>query len=89
MYVQCTYNYDKKNTKQTNNKYTLKHKNTHKIYTKNQRKTTKKNSAEIFPCYCVDNNKISKIVYISFVRYMCSINSKVYMLKYAVTTISI
>lgn len=38
----CTYNYDKKNTKQTNNKYTLKHKNTHKIYTKNQRKTTTK-----------------------------------------------
>lgn len=42
MYVQCTYNYDKKNTKQTNNKYTLKHKNTHKINTKNQRKTTTK-----------------------------------------------
>lgn len=42
MYVQCTYNYDKKNTKQTNNKYTLKHKNTHKIYAKNQRKTTTK-----------------------------------------------
>lgn len=65
MYVRVHIIMIKKNTKQTNNKYTLKHKNTHKIYTKNQRKTTKKNSAEILPCYCVDNNKISKIVYIS------------------------
>lgn len=63
---------------------------THTKYTqKTNGKQKKKNSAEILPCYCVDNNKISKIVYISFVRYICSINSKVYMLKYALTTISI
>lgn len=80
----------KKNTKQTNNKYTLKHKNTHKIYTKNQRKTTTKIPLKYFHVTaCVINNKISNIVYISFVRYICSINSKVYMLKYALTTISI
>lgn len=42
MYVRVHIIMIKKNTKQTNNKYTLKHKNTHKINTKNQRKTTTK-----------------------------------------------
>lgn len=75
------------------NKQTKQTKNTHtntKTHKKNQRKTTTKIPLKYFHVTaCIINNKISNIVYISFVRYICSMNSKVYILKYALTMITI
>lgn len=69
----------KQKQKITNKKTHTNTKHTHTKYTKNQRKTTKKIPLKYFHVTaCVINNKISNIVYISFVRYICSINSKVY-----------
>lgn len=77
----------KKTNKQNKQKT---HTQTQKHTKKNQRKTTTKIPLKYFHVTaCVINNKISKIVYISFVRYICSMNSKVYMLKYALTMITI
>lgn len=79
-----------KKTIKTNKKTHTNTKHTHTKYTKNQRKTTNKIPLKYFHVTaCVINNKISNIVYISFVRYICSMNSKVYMLKYALTMITI
>lgn len=77
-----------------NNKNKQKNTHKHKTHTHKIHKKPTENNKNIPLKYfhvtaCVINNKISNIVYISFVRYICSMNSKVYMLKYALTMITI
>lgn len=89
MYVHIIMIKKKQKQKKQTKKHTQTQKHTHKIHKKPTENNKKIPLKYFHVTACVINNKISNIVYISFVRYICSMNSKVYMLKYALTMITI